>query len=230
MPNAATRTVQAGLSGIILSAIVLVVLVLVPVSVRHSAPFGSVQTVDFSRSIAVMGGEITPNYPGFDRVDLDLRAYGDGAPDDRYDFVLRLQTVDEPRVIRRVAFSVAADRIPATRSAFAPISTAVEFDPIADSAGQTYYVSIERGARNADDIVTLWGIRSYSTVSVPDVLLAAMEGYRLGFSPGTDRKVILAAAFLTILAGSVSAAAVAGATWPARSQPVGGRDRPASRP
>lgn len=208
------------LIGVVVAALMWVAIVLVPVGVRHSAPFGTVQTVDFSRSIAVLGGEVRPNYPSFDRIDLDLRAYSDRVPGGRYDFVLNLQTVEEPRVVRRVAFSVAADRIPASRSAFSTALTTVRFDPIPDSAGQAYYVSLERGPRNADDIVTLWGIQTYSTASVRDVLDAAIDGYRLGFSAETDRAVLLGGMVVALLVSAITIAAVADAAWRSRTSNI----------
>ena len=196
------RTTVALLIGLTIAAVTGVAVLVVPISVRHAAPFGSVQTVDFNRSIAVLGGEIRPNYGDFDRVELDLRAYGDRVPEDQYDFVLTLQSLDRPDVVRRVEFSVPRDRIAASRSAFADNYTSVRFDRIADSAGETFYLTIERGPRNADDVVTLWGIQSFSTVKTIDVLRAAANGYPIGLDLGADRALLVLLMGLTLAGGA----------------------------
>ena len=198
------------LAGLAAMAIMVIAVLVVPINVRHAAPFGSVQTVDFNRSIAVLGGEVRPNYPDFDRVGLDLRAYSDPVPGDRYDFVLTVQSLDRSEVLRQVAFSVPRSRISASRSAFADNYVPVAFDRIPDSAGQTFYVSIERGPRNADDVVTLWGIQSFSTVTAADVLSAAASGYRIGFAPATDRSILFLLMALTLVGtGFVTATTLA---------------------
>ncbi len=206
------RTALSLLLGLTIAAVTIMVVLVLPVSVRHAAPFGSVQTVDFARGIAVMGGEIRPNYGDFDRVELDLRAYGDHVPDDRYDFVLTLQSIDRPDVVRRVDFSVPRDRITASRSAFADTYTSVSFDRIADSAGETYYLSIERGPRNADDVVTLWGIQSFSTVQAIDVLRAADDGYPIGLGLGADRLVLVLLMASTLVGGVALVATIMAAS------------------
>ena len=215
------RTAAAIAIGLVFGVVVVVGVLAVPVSVRHAAPFSSVQTVDFDRGIATLGGEVHPNYDDFDRVELDLRAYTSLVPDDRYDFVLTLQTLDDHETVRRVAFSVPADRIPATKSAFTGIGTSVGFDAIPDSAGQTYYLSLERGPRNVDDVVTLWGIRSYSNLRAVDVLVAATEDYDLGLPADVSRAVILALLWLVLVGASVLVATVTLAAWPGdRSWPA----------
>ncbi len=206
------------LAGLAVVAFLVIAGLVVPISVRHAAPFGSVQTVDFNRSIAVLGGQVRPNYPNFDRVGLDLRAYSVPAPDDRYDFVLTVQSLDRPEVVRRVGFSVPRDRIAASRSAFSDTYLPVAFERIPDSAGETFYVSIERGPRNADDVVTLWGIQSFSTLRAADVLLAAVDGYRIGFAPATDRAILLSLMALTLVGSGVTTAATLTASWAGRSR------------
>ena len=196
------RTTFSLLVGLTLAAVTFVAVLVVPISIRHAAPFGSVQTVDFNRSIAILGGDVTANYPDFDRVDLDLRGYGDRVPDDQYDFVLTLQSLDRPEIVRSVSFSVPRDRIAASRSAFAANYTSVSFDRIADSAGETYYLSLERGPRNADDVVTLWGIQSFSTVTAIDVLRAAADGYPIGLDPGANRAILVLLMALTLVGGT----------------------------
>ena len=214
-PQATPPTIVAVsiLAGLAVVATMVIAVLVVPITVRHAAPFGSVQTVDFNRSIAVLGGEVRPNYPDFDRVGLDLRAYSDLVPGDRYDFVLTVQSLDRPEVIRRVDFSVSRNRIAASRSAFSGNYLPVAFDRIPDSAGQTFYVSIERGPRNADDIVTLWGIQSFSTVTAADVISAAANGYRIGFAPETDRTILLLLMALTLVGTGFVTAATLAASW-----------------
>lgn len=167
----------AFLAGLAFLSLTVIAAIAVRVDVRHAAPFGSVQTVDFGRGLAVLGGEVTPNYPDFSRIDLDLRAYGDRSPDGRFDFVLSVRSVPDERVVRRVAFSVDSGRIGADRTAFAPLSVTVRFDPLVDSAGTTYQVVVERGPRNSEDVVTLWGIRTYSGLRPVDLLGWASDAY-----------------------------------------------------
>ncbi len=213
-----TRVAVSVLAALALVAVTIVVVLVVPVSVRHAAPFGSVQTVDFDRSIAILGGEIQPNYGNFDRVDLDLRAYGDDVPDGSYEFVLTIQSLDRPEIVRRVAFSAPQERIAASRSAFADNYTSVSFSKIADSAGERYYLSLERGPRNADDIVTIWGIQSFSSVMMVDVLWAAASGYPIGLEPTEDRTVLLLLMGLTLAGAAAVVATVVAVTLKANTQ------------
>ena len=210
------RTAVALLAGMLVAAVTIVAVLIVPVSVRHAAPFGSVQTVDFDRSIAILGGEIRPNYANFDRVGLDLRAYGDRVPGEQYDFVLTLQSLDRPEIARRVDFSVPRDQIAASRSAFADTYTSVRFDGIADSAGEAFYLSLERGPRNADDIVTLWGIQSFSTVTAIDVLRASVNGSPIGFDPAVGRVILVLLMGLMLASGAVLISTIVAAS----SRPV----------
>ncbi len=221
-PQAAPPIMAASiLAGLALLAILVIAALVVPISVRHSAPFGSVQTVDFDRGIAVLGGEVRPNYPDFDRVGLDLRAYSVAMPDDRYDFVLTVQSLDRPEVVRRVDFSVPEDRIASSRSAFSNNYLPVAFDRIPDSTGERFYVSLERGPRNADDVVTLWGIQSFSTVTAANVLSAAAHGYRIGFAPATDRAILVLLMALSLAGIGVMTAATLAASRTSRC-----RERP----
>ena len=164
--------------------VVLIVLLLnTTITVRNSAPFGAVKTIDPSRGIAVLSGTVTPNYDNFDAVGLDLRAYGHLDQIGQIDFILSVQDARDGSNVRRVAFSVPADHIPATKSAFSSIQTTVHFGAINASAGHAYSVWLERGPRNEDDIVTLWGIQSFSEVSPIDVLDAAINDYGISDDP-----------------------------------------------
>lgn len=207
-----TRIAVSILVGLAIAAVTIIVVLVIPVSVRHAAPFGSVQTVDFNRSIAILGGEVRPNYGNFDRVKLDLRAYGSGVSDREYDFVLTIQSLDRPEIVRRVDFTISGNRIAASRSAFANDFTSVTFEQIADSAGETFYLSLERGPRNLDDIVTLWSIQSFSTVRAVDVLRAAANGYPIGLDPRQDRNALLLLMGLTLFGGAALVASVASST------------------
>lgn len=207
------RAVVALTVGALVGLVTVLAVLYLPVSVRHAEPFGNVQTVDFDRGIAVLGGEVRPNYPDFDRVGLDLRAYTSPVPDDQYDFVLTVMATDDGGEVRRVAFSVPAARIPATKSAFSPTGTSVSFEPIPDSAGRTFTVSLERGPRNADDVVTLWAIASYSSLHPIDVLQAAADGYDLGLSGRASRAIILLLMWLTLVLGATLVARIAIDVW-----------------
>lgn len=212
--RASRRLWAAIATGIVFGVWSALLIALVPLSIRHSAPFGSVQTVDFDRNIAILGGEVRPNYPGFDRVKLDLRAYSVSEPGDKYDFMLTIESVDDQQVVRHVPFSVPAADIPAAKSAFTDIGTSVDFDPISDSAGRTYFLALERGPRNVDDVVTLWGIQSYSTLTAADILEAAVNGYDIGLSASANRSVVLMLIWLALVLGSAVVSCTVAAVWP----------------
>ena len=212
--RAGRRTVVALTVGALIGLATVLAVLYLPVNVRHAEPFGNVQTVDFDRGIAVLGGEVRPNYRNFDRVELDLRAYTSMVPGDQYDFVLTVAATDDGGEVRRVAFSVPAASIPATKSAFSPTGTSVGFEPIPDSAGRTFSVSLERGPRNAEDVVTLWGIASYSRLHPIDVLQAAADDYDLGLSGRANRAVILLLMWLTLVLGATLVARIAIDVWP----------------
>jgi len=164
---------------------------LAPLDVRHSAPFGFSLTVDARRGIAVSGGFVEPNYPNFDRIDLDLRAYDVEAD---YDLTVHVRP-DRPGApdVRTLPLSVPGSRIRHDKPAFADPFVTLRFPPIERSAGQRYYVWVERGPRNRDDVVALWSIKSYSRVDGAAVLAAFLRG-----EPG-DERPIAAQAILTVL-------------------------------
>lgn len=212
--RASRRLWAAIAAGIVFGVWSALLIVLVPLSIRNSAPFGSVQTVDFDRNIAILGGEVRPNYPGFDRVKLDLRAYSVSVPGDKYDFMLTIESVDDQQVVRHVPFSVPAADIPAAKSTFTDIGTSVDFEPISESAGRTYFLSLERGPRNVDDVVTLWGIRSYSTLTAADVLEAAVNGYDVGLSARANRSIVQLLIWLALVLSSAVVSCTVAAAWP----------------
>lgn len=166
-------------------------LLLIPVSVRHNAPLGVSSTIDPGRGIAVRGGYVTPNYDGFDRLDLDLRAYGD---DDFYDFTVHIRPSgpDAPDV-RTIALRVKREEVWHQKGAFADAYLTVRFPEIAEAAGERYYVWVESGPRNRDDVWTLWRIKSYSTVPAWSVAKAWVESppEPLGRWPGGVALVLL---------------------------------------
>ena len=191
--------------------VLLAVAYTVPLSVRNGAPFGGEQTIDYQRGIAVPGAEVTPNYDGFDRLGLDLRAYGGPIPGDRYDFIVSVRNIEADQLVRSVAISVDADRIPAGKPPFQDILTDVWFDPIPDSAGVAFYVDVERGPRNVDDVVALWGIQSYSSLTAVDVMEDAIGAYDLGYSARTTSLVLVTLALLSVSGASATVGAIAAA-------------------
>lgn len=169
-----------------------------PLEVRHSAPFGFSLTLDTERGLAVRGGYVVANYPNFGRVDLDLRAYTPAAD---YDLTVYIRPA-EPGAppIRAVPLPLAADDIWHAKGAFADAFVSVRFPPIADAAARRYYVWVEPGPRNRDDVVTLWSIKSYSRVTGFEVLRAA-----LGQAPAAPAPWWRQLAVGTTLAGVVVA-------------------------
>ena len=156
------------------AGIVLAVALAIPIELRHTAPFGFRQTLDRSRGIAVDGVNVTSNYPNFNRVDLDLRAY---SPAKRYDLTVMIQPVEEDaEPVRVVGVELPYEDIAVNKAALGNPFTSVRFDPIADSEGVTYYVWVERGPRNQDDILALWSVKSYSRVHGTVALTALIEG------------------------------------------------------
>jgi hypothetical protein len=143
------------------------------VEVRHSSPYGFSKTVDFSRLIAVPGGYVTANYPNFDRLDLDLRAY---QVDATYDLTVHVKPAIAGAVdVRTIRLDIDGTSIPSTKATFGNPFTTVSFEPIPDSTGKTYYVWVERGPRNRDDVVTVWSIKSYSRVTARQVVAAMLD-------------------------------------------------------
>ncbi len=177
-----------------------------PVSIRHNAPLGVSRTIDSGRGIAVRGGYVTPNYDGFDRLDVDLRVYDD---EPYYDFTVHVRPAgpDAPDA-RTIALRVPRDQVWHEKGAFENAYLAVRFPEIADSAGKRFYVWVEGGPRNRDDIWTLWRIKSYSTVPAWTVMRAWVETppAPLGRWPGGVAVVLLmgsTAATLVWLAGAL---------------------------
>jgi hypothetical protein len=143
------------------------------VEARHSSPYGFSKTIDFDRLIAVSGGYVTANYPDFDRVDLDLRAYN---PKADYDLTIHIRPATAGATdVRTIGLDVHGSEIDYVKGAFANPFTSIRFDRIADSAGQTYYVWVERGPRNQDDVITVWSIKSYSTVPARSVMASILD-------------------------------------------------------
>lgn len=192
IPRHAVPLIVGGLSALILVGAGL----WLPIEVRHSAPFGFSLTLDASRGLAVRGGIVVANYPNFNRVDLDLRAYDIQA---RYDLTIHIRP-DAPGAadMRTVRVSIAGDQIRHDKSSFAAPFVTVRFPPIADSSGQRYYVWVDPGPRNRDEVVTIWSIKSFSEARGMNVLAAFLRG-----SPGEIRPVAVIAALLAVLFGLV---------------------------
>lgn len=150
-----------------------VVALLASWEVRHSAPFGFNLTFDAERGIAVRGGAFRPNFPGLDRVDLDLRAYN---PSTDYDLTLYIRP-SEPGAapVRSIPLPLPADRIWHEKGAFASPFLSVRFPPLADSAGRDYYLWLDAGPRHRDDVVTLWSFKTYSRAHGWAILAAALD-------------------------------------------------------
>ena len=200
----------------------------VPVDVRHSAPFGFRLTLDPDRAIAVTGATVTPNYPNFHRVDLDLRSY---TPDERYDLTVYVQEVPLPATgeegegdaapepvpapapgpSRTVRLGLDHEDIAAEKGAFADPFVSVRFDPIEESSGRAYYVWVDSGASNDDAVLTVWSVKSYSRVAGYTVL-AAFLADPPGDVPGWAGRIIFGTAIAGFaLASAAVAAALAGA-------------------
>jgi hypothetical protein len=167
-PTWLPRTV--GLTAVLL---VIVVGLLIPLEIRHSARFGFSQTVDFDREIAVTGGYVTANYGNFNRVDLDLRAYMPGVD---YDLTVHIRpAIAGANDVRVLHMQFPADKIFHQKGAFGDPFVQLDFDPIRDSEGQTYYVWVERGPRNLDDVINVWSIKSYSRERGATVIAAFLR-------------------------------------------------------
>ncbi len=159
-------------AGVVATLLLIVGALFVPLEVRHSAPFGFSLTLDSARRIAVRGGVVTANYPNFNRVDLDLRAYDVNAD---YDLTVHIRPVQSGAPdVRTVMLPVPGQQIRHDKPPFANPYLSISFPPIADSAGRQYYVWIDAGPRNWDDVVTLWSVKSYSRVTGRDVIAAAL--------------------------------------------------------
>ncbi len=214
----------AALVAIVAVAVLLIGALAVPFEVRNSAPFGFNLTLDAERGIAVTGRQVVPNYPNFNRVDLDLRAYTMG---DSYDLTLYIRP-DEPGAspIRTIPLTVPASQIFHRKAPFASPFTTVRFPPIADSAGQAYEVWVERGTRNRDDVVAVWSFKTYSQVT-GRVVLGALLSHPAGTAAPSAVRVGLALLLLGFVA--TFGWLMAGLTAYALRWNRGSQRRPASR-
>lgn len=182
--------------GAVAAAVLLVAALLAPFDARHSAPFGFSQTLDSRRGIAVPGGFVDPNYPDFNRLDLDLRAYH---PEADYDLTLHVRPDREGADdVRTVRLSLPGTAIRHDKPPFANPFRTVRFRPIANSAGRRYYVWIEAGPRNRDDVVTLWSIKSYSRVTGRAVLASFLAD-----PPGDAAPRLMRTGLIALLLGLV---------------------------
>jgi hypothetical protein len=168
------------------------------VEVRHSATYGFSLTKDPTRGIAVPGGYVTANYPDFNRLDIDFRAYSDSP---RYDLIVHVRPAHpDAQDVRTIRLGIDGKQVFNAKDAFANPFVTVRFDPIADSADQTYYIWVERGPRNQDDVITVWSIKSYSRVSSRTVMSAIFR--RVGPSWRLNwMSTLLAAASVAIAVG-----------------------------
>ena len=164
----AAAVIAAGLAMVALAG-----LFFVPIEVRNSEPFGRSSTFDRPRSIAVRGGYVTPNYDNFQRVDLDLRAYSAA---EWYDLTVHVRPASaEGSDVRTRSLRLTADAIWHQKQAFVDPYVTVRFPPIPESAGQRFYVWVEAGPRNRDDIWTLWSIKTFSEARPVDVVAALID-------------------------------------------------------
>ena len=177
----------------------------VPFEVRNSAPAGYVQTLDPTRGIAVRGARVLINYPDFHRVDVDLRGY---TPDARYDLTLHIRpVVAGAGDVRTVPISVTSEEIWHRKPDLANPFTTVRFEPLQDSAGTQYDISVSLGPRNRDDVFALWSVKTYSRSSGREVLAAMLDALPGGTAPGAIR-----ASLIVLLVGfAVGAAWLVGA-------------------
>jgi hypothetical protein len=181
-----------------------------PVEVRHSAPFGFSQTLDRDRLIAVRGGYVLSNYDDFNRVDLDVRAY---SRQERYDLIVHVRPAgtDAPDAdVRTVPLSVSGTEVWHNKSTFENDFVTVRFPPIADSAGQRFYVWVEAGPRNRDAIWTLWSVKTYSTTSGYTVLRAWFDAPPEPLGQGPGRVALIVLMVGTVLAAAWLVAALVG--------------------
>jgi len=192
----------AVLAGALAAAAVTALATVIPIDVRHSAPYGFSLTADFRRSIAVNGGYIRPNYDHFNRLDLDFRAYTLGQV---YDLTIHIRPA-EPGApdVRQISLDVPAERIFHAKQPFANPFLTVRFPEIRDSAGKTYYVWVETGPRNRDAVVALWSIKSYSRLTGRTVLSTFVH-QRVGDSMAARVALILLAVAIVTMTGVIVA-------------------------
>jgi hypothetical protein len=178
-------------AGVTVSAVVVLLGLFLPMEIRHSAPYGFSKTVDFDRSLAVDGGYVTANYDHFNRIDLDLRAYTPGVT---YDLTIHIRpAVTGATEVRTLPLSVTSAEVFNRKRAFDNPFITVHFPAIQDSAGQTYYVWVDRGPRNRDDVIALWSIKSYSRAPGRAVLTAFLSRVAEGRGAWVIRSGIIAA-------------------------------------
>jgi hypothetical protein len=192
----------AVLAGVLAAVAVAALATVVPIDVRHSAPYGFSLTADFRRSIAVSGGYIRPNYDHFNRLDLDLRAYTVGQV---YDLTIHIRPA-EPGApdVRQIPLDVPAERIFHAKKPFANPFLTVRFPEIRHSAGKTYYVWVETGPRNRDAVIALWSIKSYSRLTGWTVLSTFLQ-QRAGDGAAARVALILLAVAIVTMTGVIVA-------------------------
>jgi hypothetical protein len=184
------------IAGVLGAALLVVAGTIWRVEVRHSAPYGFSKTIDFSRLLAVRGGYVSPNYDDFDRLDLDLRAYWSGPI---YDLTVHVRpAVPGAADVRVLHLDLPAAKINNVKGSFAEPFVTIRFAPITDSAGKSYYVWVEPGIRNRDDVVALWSIKSYSRVRAWRVVSAFVSG-----APGGAHREFVRLALILLLGGLV---------------------------
>lgn len=192
-------------------AALLVLALAVPIEVRHSAPFGFRQALDRERGIAVSGVEIESNYPNFNRIDLDLRAYTEQA---EYDLTVVVQPIEEGAApVRMVHFNRPFDAIRVEKGALGNPFTTVRFDPIADSQGKKYYVWLKVGPRNDDAVVALWSVKTYSQVRGAVVLSSLLAGFKGHASTVTTWLVLGGVMVLFVVASGMMIAILGRDAW-----------------
>ena len=206
--------------GVLAALLLAAAALLAPIDVRHSAPFGFSLTLDARRGIAVSGGFVEPNYPNFDRVDLDLRAY-DVETD--YDLTVHVRP-DRPGApdVRTLPLSVPGSRIRHDKPTFSDPFVTLRFPPIERSAGQRFYVWVERGPRNRDNVVALWSIKSYSRADGAAVLAAFLRGEPGVLRPPLARGTLVALLLAFVVAFGWSVAAVVALAAAVLRVPPGG--------
>jgi hypothetical protein len=128
--------------------------------------------------------------------------------------------------VRTIPLQVTAEEIWHQKPTFADAFVTVRFPPIADSAGKRYYVWIDPGPRNRDEVVTLWSIKSYSRGTGADAVAAFLSD-----PPGNGGERWARIGLVVVMAGVVVAfgvlmAALVGFVLPADgSRPGGLADR-----
>jgi len=194
-----TRRRWAAMVGVAVAVALVAAVLLVPVEVRHSAPFGFRLTLDDERGIAVMSGRVRPNYDDFNRLDLDLRAY---IVESDYDLSITIRPDRRgAAAIRTIPLSVRGTDIRHNKDPLQDPFLTVRFPPIPDSAGKRYSILVQTGPRNRDDIITLWSMKTYSAVPGRAVVGALLDDPPGDVAPNALRVVL--GALLVGFAGAV---------------------------